>query len=337
MVGVRSVLLVLLAFGALPAWAAVTVVNGDFAEGLTGWTTEGEVEDGGGFAVLTDQSAAVSAVYQTFEVSQVAGGLALSFFTQGMSGQFQTGELPDSAFLTLYLGDQAFGSSVENPIFDEVIALADLDSNGLRLLSPGVQSGPTPGRLGWQTLYLPVPVTYRFATLAIEMLDQNFVDGDSVSTLDGVEPVPLRRNSLTYAVWLTLWFREEERSDPVLVDPESDPDGDGNSNVFEFYAGTVPTVPDAIPVRALLVREGAGPHHLALEVRRSVAATGVDATLELSSELQSWEEDPGAVEVSSRPGDTVDSELVIVRAADPVAASPQRYARLRVTLRDPGP
>ena len=115
-------------------------------------------------------------------------------------------------------------------------------------------------------------------------------------------------------------------ANPAVSGPNADADGDGQKNVMEYAAATLPvrassvSLPDAV---TLLVASPAGTH-LAIRFRSDLRAQ-LNVTGARSSELQIWDSTAGAAVVAgSAPGE------IIIRDADPVGALARRFLRLQV-------
>lgn len=157
-------------------------VNGDFAAGVSSWTTSGQVSAPAGQAVLNDLLGDAS-LYQV--VSLGLGEWTLTFDFQNSIAAY-TGDddpfaFPDVLFASLYFSD-SIGFDLAAPP-STAIALMDLDHSG-----PANVSGTiTPGELpGWQHFSLSFTSTSLYAVVAFELLAFDPVNGNSSAAIDNV-------------------------------------------------------------------------------------------------------------------------------------------------------
>lgn len=109
--------------------------------------------------------------------------------------------------------------------------------------------------------------------------------------LDGRESI-LEQASVDYVVWLGSFFDVEDLFDLSKVDQNADPDFDGESNLFEFWANSNPASRED-DFRIEL------PVGLENTLRLGPLKTGVRFTLERSRDLQGWVEiDRGIIDES---------------------------------------
>lgn len=184
--------------------------------------------------------------------------------------------------------------------------------NGSPFSGPGYLSGETPSG-GLKTVVVRdlVPVTAaprRFLRLRV-------LSGFSAAT-------PLETWKMTYL------------GDPAAPD-DGDPDRDGQVNLLEYALGTLPTVPDAIPLPA-----GISGGFLQITVPRDPARNDVTLTVEATANLAGpWTalatstngtpfSGPGYLS-GETPGPALRS--VTVRDLVAVSTAPRRFIRLRVT------
>jgi len=163
--------------------SASLLSNPDFDTDLSSWTVAGNAVHSTDFAVLSDDGATSSTIFQG-----VAAGpslFALTFdFIGGLSSAVPVGRLPDTAFASVYLGDSAFVSPADAGSFDEVISLFDVDSNGVNSLHPDAMISAHPTRAGWSQLSIQFATGRTNVTPFVELLDQNAIDNDSVVAVD---------------------------------------------------------------------------------------------------------------------------------------------------------
>lgn len=191
------------------AGAASLLSNSDFDTDLGSWTTSGAVQHSTDFAVLTDAVGSAS-----IDQSAPEGSGAYSFavdFIGGLSGQ---GVLLDSAFFSIYLGDNPFVSPTSPGSFDEVITLFDLDAIGVSNSDPEVSVAPHPTRVGWSRASVNFTTSRTNITPHVQLLDQNGIASDSSVGVDRFElmriPEPSSMSLFCVAGWFFLTSRRKK-------------------------------------------------------------------------------------------------------------------------------
>lgn len=171
---------------------AVTT-NGDFANGLNGWSTVGDVTTNNQEAVLGDNNATDSLLYQL--VALTPGQYSLRFdFLNGLSAVLPTLGFLDTFFASLYFINDGSQLDIFGGGFDAVTPLFDLDANGVVNLTGSVGVSVKGGN--WQHYSLIFQNSFNYVVPAFELLEQNFVNADSTVRLDNVtiaaatSPVP---------------------------------------------------------------------------------------------------------------------------------------------------
>lgn len=137
--------------------------------------------------------------------------------------------------------------------------------------------------------------------------------------------------ALTYALWELENFTPEERAQAGLTDCDGDINGDGILNLDAYAFGYDPhTSPsgDLLPSGDII--EDSGSTYLAISFRRQMAATDLIYSIETSTDLASWVEDPG-----SQVGEALENgdgtETVQFRTVDAADGERRRHLRVRVT------
>jgi hypothetical protein len=183
-------LMVILGFSLISSSRAA-VIDGDFSNGVTGWTTIGDVQVINGEAVLGDNNQTYSLLYQG-----VAIGTGLYFldfdFKSGLSRTVPDLSFPDSFFASLYFINDLSQFSLDplNPIFDDDMALFDMDYSGIYTINGAI--GPSTKGPDWLHFDVTFQNTYGNAIPVFELFDMNFINNDSIVLLDNVslEVVP---------------------------------------------------------------------------------------------------------------------------------------------------
>lgn len=144
----------------------------------------------------------------------------------------------------------------------------------------------------------------------------------------GFHPVASQNFGL-FADWQQGKFTVEEQQNAAISGPTADPDGDGVPNLLEYAFEKNPTTPN----RENLPEPGeitlSGEKYLTINYTRRAGATDLNFIVEVSGDMKNWTSaSNAAVPVSVTPEG--DIERVVVRDAQPLGQSPQRFLRLRV-------
>jgi hypothetical protein len=134
-----------------------------------------------------------------------------------------------------------------------------------------------------------------------------------------------------YAGWLNSHFSPSEIGDPILADPDADPDLDGRSNFEEYVFGTNPRLHDA-PAGLTVERVGA---FLELTYRYRSPALDLDITLEGSEDLINWAPLNLELVASSQNNSFATVARRLPLPADPVDRA--YFIRVRATKTPVGP
>jgi hypothetical protein len=134
--------------------------------------------------------------------------------------------------------------------------------------------------------------------------------------------------TMSYEAWQARHFTPDELAQPSVSGDDSDPDGDGISNLVEYAQGLDPKVADTEPwLRGRWITEPGSPH-LALEYRRRPLGHAVTYQLETSSDLTLWQPFQAVITEQLDP-----DGMVAVSASDPTT-EPQRGSKFyRVKVR----
>ena len=175
--------------------ATSILTNGEFTGSLSSWTPGGTVFNTGDTAVFSDSVATPTSLFQSGAILGSIEGFELSFdFLNGLSANVPSGFLPDSFFATLYLGSSPFGPTLPGGVFDQAVALFDMDASGPFNAASGSVFGPSPKGSGWSRFTLALDTAPAFtgpgyATVAFEFYNLNGTGSDSVVAMDNVSLV----------------------------------------------------------------------------------------------------------------------------------------------------
>jgi hypothetical protein len=198
---IKKVFLVLLVGGMLffllGSVSHAMVLNGDFSNGLNGWTTEGLIQPNGDVqvvneeAVLGDNGEVISALYQ---------GVALVPFVYTIELDFKNNlsdfvpddpfAFPDTFFASLFFINDLSQFDLAAGVYDDSLALFDMDASGV-FNNNGTLSASSKGA-EWARFSMTFENTYAYVIPTFELFDFNFVDNDSQVRVDNVSvnPVP---------------------------------------------------------------------------------------------------------------------------------------------------
>ena len=127
-----------------------------------------------------------------------------------------------------------------------------------------------------------------------------------------------------YWAWIAPFALTSGRDAPL-----ADPDGDGISNLLEYYLGLQPVAPSTTGITCLMVNSG-GIDYPAIRFARRISATDVTMQVEVATD-PSFGALLGSTQVSVTPGPN-STEIVTVRSTTPVGAAARQFLRLHCTL-----
>lgn len=166
---------------AVPSYASI--VNGTFSTALSDWTYSGDVT-ATTEATLADNGELYSLLYQPVALSP--GQYRIEFDFQNLLSADQTdpNAFPDTFYASLFFINDLSSFDLANGIFDDSASLMDLDVSGpltvAGVLSPSVV-GPD-----WTHFSFDFTNNFSYVIPVFEMLDFDFVSGDSAVNLDNV-------------------------------------------------------------------------------------------------------------------------------------------------------
>lgn len=159
------------------------LANGDFADGLAGWVTEGTVSVMGEQAMLNDRNQPVSFLYQP--VALLPGEYQIQFdVLNELAPNPGSGFFPDTFYASLYFTTNAASFSVTAGTYDSVLALLDMDANGL---VPNVgSSGTSPLGDGWIRYTATFQNSFGYVVPVFELPDLDTTTGNSAVRIDNI-------------------------------------------------------------------------------------------------------------------------------------------------------
>jgi hypothetical protein len=131
----------------------------------------------------------------------------------------------------------------------------------------------------------------------------------------GTSGVQLARSGRGYSTWSATAFTAGE----TRTAAGDDPDGDGVSNLVEFFAGTSPQVANRPPVTVSVESQG-GQQWLVLAIDQQPFVQGVAVEIQTSADLVAW----SAVSDTATAGDAASTIQQRGRVAAPAAGSGER-------------
>jgi hypothetical protein len=157
--------------------------NGDFANGLVGWSTVGDVTTNNQEVVLGDNGATDSLLYQALALAP--GQYNLEFdYLNGLSSVLPNLGFLDTFFASLYFINDVNQLDILGGGFDAFTPLFDLDANGVTNLTGSVGASSKGGN--WQHYSLTFQNSFNYVVPAFELLEQNQVNADSTVRIDNV-------------------------------------------------------------------------------------------------------------------------------------------------------
>jgi len=174
--------LALACLSAAPTYATIT--NGNFSAGLSDWTTQGDVS-AASVATLGDNGESYSLLLQP--VALAPGQYLFEFDFQNLLSAdpgVEPNAFPDAFFASLYFINDLPSFDLAGSVFDDALPLLDLDASGPVALA-GVLS-PSLAIPGWTHYAVNFNNNFGYAIPVFELLDFNFVAGDSAVNLDNV-------------------------------------------------------------------------------------------------------------------------------------------------------
>jgi hypothetical protein len=182
----RGALFFALILGAAQTNVLASLINGSFSDGLNSWTTHGDVTAATGAAVLGDDAATHSVLYQL--VDWPMGSFSLEFdFQNNLSLDHPAGTFSDAFFASLYTTDHPETFDPDHGGFDSAVGLFDMDANGIYHVNANATITASP--LGGTWFHYSGTLSNPSGTVIpyFEEFDLNFVNADSWVGIDNVQ------------------------------------------------------------------------------------------------------------------------------------------------------
>lgn len=128
------------------------------------------------------------------------------------------------------------------------------------------------------------PIALRQVTVPSE-------DGYDVVDLEGLGTSMIGQE-MTYHDWTEETFGTAASQDPTISAWDADPDGDGNSNGQEYFQATSGAVADDAAALGALFVGLSGKEIPSIKIRQSLYASQVGFSLEISTDLETWQSVP---------------------------------------------
>ncbi len=132
----------------------------------------------------------------------------------------------------------------------------------------------------------------------------------------------------TFAAWREKTFTPAELTDENISGPAADPGSHGIPNLLRYAFGMNSPSPERNLLPAPEVVQIDGQKHLSLTYRQSIFADDLQYRIETSTDLVTWTPATDLIVESAADGNR---DAITVRDPQPLANSPSRFLRLRVT------
>jgi len=135
-----------------------------------------------------------------------------------------------------------------------------------------------------------------------------------------------------YNAWRAARFSAAELAQPAISGDTADPDGDGLNNLLEYAFDRNPRRADGMGVlqTTMETEVGTGLRYLVVSFTRRKAPTDLTYTVEMSTDLKTWDSGPGYTTELSATGSGV-TELARIRI-EPSSGATRQFARVKITL-----
>ncbi len=135
-----------------------------------------------------------------------------------------------------------------------------------------------------------------------------------------------------YMAWQQAYFTAAELSNPAISGPNATPAGDGIPNLTKYALGLNPKSVGTGGLPTISLTAAGGSNFLTLTYNRSLAASDVTYTVEVSGDLQAWSSgasDTATVNVTNNATNTL--QTVVQRDLTPTSSAGRRFIRLKIS------
>jgi len=176
-----------LALSLLPAGARANLVtNGSFTNGLTAWSTAGNVTNAPGIS-LTFDATNHSTLFQTVQQEGLPLNLSLDFYYAVLSDTVPVGTFADAAYFSIYESTNAATLRPDLGQFDSVSSVFDATFSGFTNVTTGASILPSPRGPDWWTVLLTnYTPTFNFIAPTLEVYNFNGIANDSTAPMTDV-------------------------------------------------------------------------------------------------------------------------------------------------------
>ena len=162
------------------------VTNGGFTNGLTAWSTAGNVTNAPGLS-LTRDGTNRSTLFQTVQQQGLPLDLSFDFYYAVLSDSVPPGLFADTAYFSIYESSNALTLRPDLDQFDKVSPVFDASFSGFTNLMAGVSVAPSPrGPDWWAVSVAGYVATYDFVAPTLEVYNFNGVPNDSTAPMTDV-------------------------------------------------------------------------------------------------------------------------------------------------------
>ena len=135
-----------------------------------------------------------------------------------------------------------------------------------------------------------------------------------------------------YQLWQQANFTAAELTNSAISGDTADPDGDGIPNLMEYAFGLNPKVPNLSGLPSASIQNLGGTNFLTITYKQVLYNTDISYTVQVSSDLVTWDSGPGFTTPIGQPIDNGDgTETWTVQSLVPVDLATVRFIRLEIT------
>ncbi|MCZ6674728.1 MAG: lamin tail domain-containing protein [Verrucomicrobia bacterium] len=145
------------------------------------------------------------------------------------------------------------------------------------------------------------------------------------------EASPGMAQDLDFSTWQRMHFNNQEINSSDLVDPAKDFDGDGILNIFEYAFGLDPRILQLESGPRSLVVQESGNQYRAISFTQLIYGEDLVYKVQESGDLFNWNDATNLIQFwRTNNGDG--TELIVLRAPDPLLPPDEWFQRLKILL-----